>query len=100
MVFPSQRSPRKHIGQHQRLWDRVIQRAGIKCVPYDLRHTFATRAVERGVALPKLAAILGHANLRSIMKYVHMTQGHIEEGMRRFEALEQERKAKEDATVQ
>lgn len=36
--------------------------------------------------LPKLMAILGHANLRSIMKYVHMTQAHIDDGMRKFEA--------------
>jgi integrase len=98
-IFPGR--PGKHIGQHQRLWDRAIQRAGLTCVPYDLRHTFATRAVERGVDLPRLAAILGHANLRSIMKYVHMTQGHIEEGMRRFEASEHESKAKEgNVTVQ
>lgn len=54
-------------------------------VMYDLRHTFATRAVERGVPLPKLMAILGHANLRSIMRYVHMSQAHISEGMHQFE---------------
>jgi hypothetical protein len=35
--------------------------------------------------LPKLMAILGHSNLRSIMKYVHMTQAHIDDGMRKFE---------------
>ena len=31
-------------------------------------------------------AILGHSNLRSIMKYVHMTQAHIDDGMRKFES--------------
>jgi len=36
--------------------------------------------------LPKLMAILGHSNLRSIMKYVHMTQAHIDDGTRKFEA--------------
>jgi hypothetical protein len=36
--------------------------------------------------LPKLMAILGHCNLRSIMKYVHMTQVHIDDGMRKFGA--------------
>jgi len=35
--------------------------------------------------LPKLMAILGHANLRSIMRYVHISQMHILDGMRRFE---------------
>jgi hypothetical protein len=52
---------------------------------YDLRHTFATRAVERGMAIPELMAILGHSNLRSIMRYVHMKQKHIDAGMRTFE---------------
>jgi hypothetical protein len=36
--------------------------------------------------LPKLMAILGHSNLRSIMKYVHMSQAHMDDGMRKFEA--------------
>lgn len=74
-----------HIGQSQRLWGTVIKKAPLSMVMYDLRHTFATRAIERGVELPKLMAILGHANLRSIMRYVHISQEHITEGMRRFE---------------
>ena len=85
-VFPSAKNPGAHIGQHQRLHAAALKRAGLSFVPYDCRHTFATRAVERGMELPKLMAILGHSNLRSIMKYVHMTQGHIDDGMRRFEA--------------
>jgi integrase len=84
-VFPSQKYPDRHIGQAQRLWAAVTKRAGLNMVMYDLRHTFATRAVERGVELPKLMAILGHANLRSIMRYVHITAAHIEDGMRKFE---------------
>ncbi len=89
-AFPSQlRAGSKHIGQYQRRWDAVMEKAGLTCVLYDLRHTFATRAVERGVELPKLMAILGHSNLRSIMRYVHMSQTHIVEGMQTFEAGEQ-----------
>jgi hypothetical protein len=37
------------------------------------------------VELPKLMAILGHANLRSIVRYVHMQTQHLAEGMRTFE---------------
>jgi integrase len=85
-VFPSAKNPGAHIGQHQRLHTATVKRAKVSFVLYDCRHTFATRAVERGMELPKLMAILGHANLRSIMKYVHMTQAHIDDGMRKFEA--------------
>jgi integrase len=85
-IFPSARNPGKHIGQHQRLHAAALKKANVSFVLYDCRHTFATRAVERGMELPKLMAILGHSNLRSIMKYVHMTQAHIDDGMRKFEA--------------
>ncbi len=39
-------------------------------VPYDFRHTFATRIEEDGVDLPTLAALLGHDGIRCVQKYV------------------------------
>lgn len=51
---------------------------------YDLRHTFATRAAERGMPLPLLAKILGHANMRSIEKCVHPTQPALDAAMLRY----------------
>lgn len=59
---------------------RVRKLTRIPCVIYDWRHTFATRAVavrpdgSAGMNLATLAQVLGHANLRSVMKYVHPTQ--------------------------
>ena len=50
---------------------KVLTATGLRFVLYDLRHTFATRMAEAGCPLATLAAILGHANLRSISKYVH-----------------------------
>lgn len=46
----------------------------IPCVIYDWRHTFATRAVNSGMGLATLKDVLGHANLRSVMRYVHLSQ--------------------------
>jgi integrase len=40
-------------------------------VLYDLRHTFATRAVAAGVDLPTLSAMLGHTSITMTMRYVH-----------------------------
>lgn len=87
-VFPSSRKAAEHIGPAQRLHESALEKANLAAafVPYDLRHTFATRAVERGMDLPRLAAVLGHANLRSVMKYVHLQQAHIDEAMRQFDA--------------
>jgi len=43
-------------------------------VLYDFRHTFATRAAEAGMPVATLASILGHGDLRSVTKYVHVRQ--------------------------
>ncbi len=53
---------------------------------YDFRHTFATRAAESGMPVATLAAILGHADLRSVMKYVHVRQEAQDLAMERFDA--------------
>jgi integrase len=55
-------------------------------VLYDFRHTFATRAAESGMPVATLAAILGHGDLRSVMKYVHVRQEAQDLEMERFEA--------------
>ena len=55
-------------------------------VLYDFRHTFATRAAESGMAVATLAKILGHADLRSVMKYVHVRQEAQDRAMEQFEA--------------
>jgi len=54
-------------------------------VIYDFRHTFATRAAESGMPVATLAKILGHADLRSVMKYVHVRQEAQDRAMTAFE---------------
>jgi len=49
-----------------------LKRAGLSC--HALRHTFATVAVEKGVPLPVLQADLGHADPKTTMVYVHVTE--------------------------
>jgi integrase len=54
-------------------------------VIYDFRHTFATRAAESGMPIPTLAMILGHSDLRSVGKYVHVRQEAQDRAMIAFE---------------
>lgn len=85
-VFPSERKPGRHLTKLNNSHDEVCREASVSFVPYDLRHTFATRLAESGCDLASLAAILGHKGLRMVMKYVHPTAEHQRAAMKKFEA--------------
>ena len=48
----------------------VAQEAGIRRVtPHQLRHTLATQAINRGMSLEAIAALLGHKSIRMTIVY-------------------------------
>jgi len=51
----------------------VAKRAGVGAVhPHQLRHTLATQAVNRGMSLEAIAALLGHRSLRMTLVYARI----------------------------
>ena len=52
----------------------IAQRAGIGHVhPHQLRHTLATQAVNRGMSLEAIAALLGHRSMKMTLTYARIT---------------------------
>ena len=51
-----------------------------------LRHTYATRAIERGVQPKVLQQLLGHASIKTTMdRYVHVTDESLVNAIRQFQ---------------
>lgn len=65
-AFPGKK-PGAHLVDIQHSHEAVLKRAQLDFVLYDFRHTFATRMAEPGMDVATLAAILGHANLRTVI---------------------------------
>ena len=58
-----------------RAWRNALRRAGIerRIRPYDLRHAFASRALDHDADLKCVAEVMGHANEKMIVRFYRHT---------------------------
>lgn len=63
-----------HLANVQNAWDQVRRIADIgNCRVHDLRHSFASLAVDAGASLPMIGKLLGHTQPRTTARYAHLT---------------------------
>lgn len=76
-LFPSRLKPDQPIdpGYIRKRLQAILERAGCKKVRFhDLRHTFATMALENGMDVKTLSAIIGHVSSGTTLNiYAHVT---------------------------
>ncbi len=71
-VFPSSRGTGPVVGV-QKVWSEIRTRANLLGVRlHDLRHSFASEAVNSGASLYLTGALLGHRQPRTTQRYAHL----------------------------
>src|SRR4030095_15303273 len=92
-LFPSPyRSRMERPIDSKTVWHAVrkaARRAGIKkkVSPHLLRHSWATRLLERGTDLKTIQILLGHFDLEATTIYLHLSQRHLQSVNNPIEAL-------------
>jgi integrase len=67
----------------KRSFHTACRRAGISDLRFhDLRHTFASWAVQNGMDLYRLSRILGHSTLQMTTRYAHLATDQLHEAVR------------------
>jgi len=68
-------------------WENAVERAKLADFHFhDLRHTFASWAVQRGASLQEVKDLLGHHSLAMTLRYGHLAPEHLRTAVARLDA--------------
>ena len=86
-LFPGN-APGKPLGDIKTFWRRVCRDAGLEGVRlHDLRHTYASSLVSRGVSLHIVGRLLGHTQPQTTARYAHLDDEALREATNGFGRL-------------
>ncbi|GAO97502.1 tyrosine recombinase XerD [Caedimonas varicaedens] len=72
------KTPGSHLSKIETTWHKVRHLAGIPDVRiHDLRHSFASFALKKGVDLYTVSKLLGHKNIATTTRYAHLELEHL-----------------------
>jgi integrase len=75
----------------ERGWDKAKRALGLAAdkefLVYTLRHTCASRLLQRGTPLATLSQWLGHASLKTTMRYAHLSVSNLQQAMQVLEPI-------------
>jgi integrase len=99
LVFPSRNDPNEPRDMHMS-FNRAVERAGLDDLPgfgklriHDLRHLCGTYLVMNGVDLETVRSVLGHRDLNTTKRYVHVVNEHKKKALEKIGHLGISRKA-------
>lgn len=71
LVFPT-----LTLNRIEKIWSKAREAVGLgddeQAVLHACRHTFASRLIQRGVSIPVVQRLLGHASITMTMRYAHL----------------------------
>ena len=96
-VFPGKKQGRPYtysglVGCH----DRILEKIGFGFDIYAFRHTFATEFYRHTRDLELLRKVLGHADLKTVQRYVHLSQEDVSEALKGFHRTQAKRRRRSD----
>ena len=87
-LFYSRRGSRFTPGGIRAMLKRIEGRTNVPGVhPHRFRHTLATNLIDRGMSIQEVSIILGHADIKTTMTYVHVNERNTENAYRKYACM-------------
>ena len=72
--------PGQFVTDLQKPWRRIRNEAGLADVRiHDLRHTYASNAVQNGMDIVMVGKLLGHSQIQTTMRYAHLADDPVKQ---------------------